>query len=207
MKTPVIFLSSLLFACGSSSDSAPSVSGAGAEPEPLTMETADGGLKLTQQTGDKSPSGGPRFVMPEGWTEQPPENAMRKKQYSLAGPEGSEPALAVVAHWPHGIGDLESNLDRWVGQVGSKKRASELGAEERWVVETDKYMITHVHVEGAIKPMDGMGSDIAATDSGAILAAFIQPSDESGPWTIKVTGPSKTVAAHKDRYLAFVNGL
>jgi hypothetical protein len=151
--------------------------------------------------------GGPRFVTPEGWTEQPPENRMRAKQYSLPGPEGSQPALAVVAHWPGGIGDPEMNLDRWVRQVGREGPAAELGADERWITESDTYFVTHVHIEGVIKPMEGMAKDIASTDAGAILAAFIEPSGSADHWTIKVTGPSKTVAAHKDRYIEFVNGL
>lgn len=237
MKTLTLLLSLPLFACGGASD--PAATGETREAPPISMETADGGLRLVQKTGDgagavthtakpgsvlagalagapdgapagalaEAMDGGPRFVTPEGWTEQAPDNRMRAKQYSLPGPEGSEPALAVVAYWPGGIGSPEMNLDRWVRQVGREGPAAALGADERWITETDAYLVTHVHVEGVIKPMEGMAKDIASTDAGAILAAFIEPVDSADNWTIKVTGPSKTVAAHKDRYIEFVNGL
>ena len=189
MKTAILLFSSLLFACGSSADSTPaSTKGAPTAPE-------------------ASAPRGPRFATPEGWIEEAPENRMRAKQYSLPGAEGSEPALAVVAYWPGGIGGVEVNLDRWVSQVGSDRSAAELSGEERWVTETNGYLATHVHVEGQIKPMEGMGKDIVSTEAGAILAAYIEPDGTNDVWTVKVTGPSATVQAHKERYAAFVAGL
>ncbi len=149
----------------------------------------------------------PNFVTPEGWVEEAPANSMRKKQYSLPSEGGAQPALAVVAHWPNGVGTIEDNLNRWVSQVNSSAQASELSAEQRWTTEPDGYLVTHVHVEGQIKPAEGMAPDIATTEAGAILAAYVETVASPAVWTIKITGDAKTVQAHKERYLAFVAGM
>ena len=230
MKLPLFLLLNVLVACGSSESEPSSPSGAAGTEAPVaapkTAGGPHGGLTITQLTGPDAgrplasalgstleghasagSATGPTFVTPEGWTEQNPENSMSHKQYQLPGAEGTKPALAVVAYWPAGMEDLEMNLNRWVGQVGSKQRAADLGPTERWVTESDDFVATHVHLLGAIKPMEGMAKTIEATDAGAILAAYIKPKKSPGVWTIKVTGNSKTVEAHKARYSAFVGGL
>lgn len=167
------------------------------------------------QSGDSKPESGPqesgpRWTTPDGWVEETVTQTMRAKQFSLPGVDGSEDALCVIAHWPGGIGPIENNLDRWVSQVsppGSTLKARDLTAEQRWVLEPKGYVVTNVHVEGAIQPMEGMASDIAPTDAGAILAGFIEVDGSAEVWTVKVTGPASTVKAHKDRYVQFVSGI
>ena len=55
--------------------------------------------------------------------------------------------------------------------------------------------------------MPGMGSDIAATEAGAILAGFVEANGSPEVWTVKITGPASTVQSHRDRYLKFVSGI
>lgn len=224
MKTPLLLLSVLLVACGSSEQEV-SLSGAGGASAPggatLPAGSSHGGLRMTQKTGPDAgkelvpPHGdtlapddeGLRFVTPEGWIESAPEGGMRHRQYSLPGEEGAGPALAVVARWQNDMGGADANVDMWVQQAGSDKSASELTAEQRWNSDTDRFLVTHVHVKGSIKPIEGMAKTIVGTDAGAILAAFVEPVAGTGVWTIKITGPAATVEAHKERYKAFVAGL
>ncbi|QDV07150.1 hypothetical protein Poly30_26690 [Planctomycetes bacterium Poly30] len=185
MKSVLLLLSFALFACGPKTEAV----------DPAPAETA---------------AAGPRWVAPEGWTEQEVQQPMRFKQFELAGATEEQNALCVIAHWPQGIGGIEVNLDRWVGQVsapGSTLKARDLTADQRWVSEPDGYLVTSVHVEGTIQPMPGMGSDIATHESGAILAGFIEVENSPEVWTVKITGPSKTIADHKDRYLQFISGI
>lgn len=195
MKTALLTLSLVLAACGSAESTG--------SDAPKTDPSAPASKTVAATEG-------PRWITPDGWNEEEVTKAMRYKQYSLPGVDGEEDALCVVASWPGGVGPMEINLDRWVGQVSgpdSTLKARDLTEDQRWTMELDGYHLTNVHVEGTIKPMEGMASDVAVTDAGAILASFIEVVGSPATWTVKVTGPSKTVASHKDRFLQFISGI
>ncbi|MGK0484310.1 MAG: hypothetical protein ACJAQ3_004300 [Planctomycetota bacterium] len=227
MKSLLLPISLALFACGGP-DSASSAAGGDSAPAAGANSTVEGhsvpggsasGLTVTQTTGPdagkvvaggEAATGGPQWVTPEGWVEVQPESNMRFKQYSIPAEGDVKAPLVVVAHWPGGIGPVETNLDRWASQVGGPNadlKARDLSDEQRWVTEPTGYLVTHIHVEGTIKPMEGMGSDIVETDAGAILAAFIEVENSAEVWTVKITGAAKIIAANKDKYVKFIAGI
>lgn len=151
----------------------------------------------------------PRFLPQPGWTSEAPSNGMRLMQFSLPGDaEGkADDALLVVSSWPGGIGPLEGNISRWVQQVSGSSPDGNLTAEQRWTEDIRDFAVTTVHLEGGIKPVDGMDPSTPTLDKGAMLASFIEKPGEAPVWTVKAIGPQSTINKHKAAFRAFIAGL
>ena len=181
-------------ACGTAEEATPEPGGG------APTESAPG--SATDETSD----GLPRFVGQEGWVSETPGN-MRMLQFRLAAAEGEDDIEVAIASWPTGVGGLEANLDRWVGQVGLTGSAANLSSEQRWTEDVRGFTVTTVYLKGKVATMQDADGHAAASPDGSLIAAYIEILGKPQVWTVKVTGGSASVEKHKASVLAFLQGL
>ena len=122
---------------------------------------------------------------------------MRIAQATIPG-AGGEGALAVFYFGPGGGGDLESNLQRWIGQVGVA--AGTQPARERF--ESNGLAVTWIDVKGALLAST-MGTGPSTEQPGSRLFGAVVEGP-GGPWFFKATGPEKTMEAARADFLAML---
>ena len=130
---------------------------------------------------------------------------MRAAQFALEGAGG--PAELVVYYFGSGgAGGAQANLQRWYGQFEQpdQRASADVAKTENFVVAEMK--ITLIDLEGTY---------VAAVRPGAaernnqpnyrMLAAIVE--SPTGPYYFKMVGPSKTVAEHRDGFVAALKGI
>jgi len=182
--------------CGTAGETAPDASTEGPQSPPSAVNSPD-----------ELPEGLPRFVAQEGWIAEAPKSTFRSVQYRLPGEADAGDAEIYVSPFPNGVGSLESNLDRWVGQVGLTTPAALLPAEQRWTEEVRSFQVTTIYVKGQMAAMQGMSPDTPTVEDAALIASFVERVGAPSVWTIKAQGPAATIALHEDAIKAFIRGL
>lgn len=155
------------------------------------------------RSGEPAAAGTPLTVkgltveLPAGWKVVPPASQMRLAQAVIEGPGG--PAELAVFHFGAGQGgDIEANVQRWIGQI-----APRAGTEpQRKVFEANGLRITWLDVEGTLQAGQmGMGPATAQPDS-RLLGAVIE--GPGGPWFFKATGPDMTLGPQRLAFLGML---
>lgn len=129
--------------------------------------------------------------LPAGWKLVPPSSSMRAAQAVIEGPGGA--AELAVYHFGAGQGgDVEANVQRWIGQIVPRSGTS---AQRETFDAEDGLRVTWVDAEGTLQggPM-GMGPTTPQPDS-RLLGAVVE--GEGGPWFFKATGPDLTLATQR----------
>jgi hypothetical protein len=127
-----------------------------------------------------------------------PTKTMRKAEYSVPGVDGASQADIIVFQFPGG-GSVEDNINRWRGQVqDADGKPAEPKVES---FEADGMKITVAELAGAYR---GMGATAAAPDS-ILIASMIET--PGSPVFVQLAGPSKTVAANREAFLAMLRGI
>lgn len=142
--------------------------------------------------------------LPEGWTKSTPSSNMRLGQASLARVAGdnADGELALF-FFPGTGGSTMANLERWKGQM--KGPNGEPGAS---VAKTDTMklengiLVITIDITGSLLPST-MGTGPATEQANYRMLASVLETP-AGNYFVKVTGPKATVAAHIDKYRAFV---
>ncbi|HMB54327.1 MAG TPA: hypothetical protein VKU40_13495, partial [Thermoanaerobaculia bacterium] len=132
-----------------------------------------------------------------GWQPRPPSNQMRMAEASIPGDAG--PAdVTVFFFGPGGGGGVDANIQRWIGQM-----EVDAGTEpRRESFSSGDYQVTWVDVEGTLQPsMMGTGPDTPQPGS-RLLGAVVEGA--GGPWFFKATGPSATLDAAREDFLAML---
>ncbi|MGH6754281.1 MAG: hypothetical protein ACRERC_19255 [Candidatus Binatia bacterium] len=139
------------------------------------------------------------LVLPAGWQQVPPSSGMRAAQAVIPGPGG--PAELALFHFGVGQGgDVEANLQRWLGQIEMAPGA----APKREAFESNGLRVTWIDASGTLKPGQmGMGPREAQPGS-RLLGAVIEGA--GGPWFIKVTGANATLEPQRDAFVAMLRG-
>jgi hypothetical protein len=147
-----------------------------------------------------------KFTAPPEWKPQTPSGAMRKAQYALPAAEGdTEDAELVVFYFGPGEGgNVTDNLVRWRGQVTAADGSplpADASTEERF--DADKLKVVLLDVSGRYAPGALPGRpDPGPRDGYRMLAAVIET--PGGPWFVKVTGPARTMAQHREAVRKFL---
>lgn len=144
-----------------------------------------------------------RFEAPEDWVSQPPSNEMRRYQYQLPGPgEGGGGELIVYSF--SGGGPVAMNIDRWRKQFtqpdGSEVPPDQV-KQERFKVGEFQTTLMEVSGQYTNSMMPGMGAQAPQPDH-RMIGAIIET--DAGPWFVKATGPSESLAAQREKILAFI---
>jgi hypothetical protein len=153
--------------------------------ESVNMEAGNGSL------APAPPSASPKWIVPSDWKEQP-LSEMRLASFKAEGPNG-EAADISVSSFPGDAGGLESNVNRWRGQVQQAVLDGDSLAKtlERRTVDGVPAAFVDVQTpEGAPKP-------------DRIVGAVLRTADRT--WFIKMTGPPALVQAQVDKFTEFVN--
>lgn len=133
---------------------------------------------------------GLRVELPAGWKAVPPSSSMRAAQVMIEGPGG--PAELAVFHFGAGQGgDVETNIQRWIGQIAPQAGT----APRREVFESNGLRITWVDAEGTLQG-GAMGMGPATPQPGSRLMGAVVEGD-GGPWFFKATGPDATLAPQR----------
>jgi hypothetical protein len=137
------------------------------------------------------------FVFPPGWQQVPTSSSMRLAQAAIPGPDGG--AEIGVFHFGAGQGgDVEANLQRWVGQVDPDAGS----APRRQTFESNGLRVTWVDVHGTLKPGQMGTGPATAQPSSRLLGAVIE--GDGGPWFFKATGPDAVLAAQRDAFVGML---
>jgi hypothetical protein len=130
------------------------------------------------------------WTKPDSWTEKP-LSEMRLGSFEVAGTNGESADISVTA-FPGDAGGLESNVNRWRGQVHLP------------TLEGDQ--LTQSCQEEAVDGVPTMIVDLqspAGTEKpSAILGAVMRTADRT--WFVKMTGSPDLLKGQKDKFLQFV---
>jgi hypothetical protein len=136
------------------------------------------------------------YEVPQSWTSRAPASSMRAAQYSLPPVKegGDAPELAVFFFGAGQGGDVQANIERWIGQMQqSNGKTSDENAKKETRTVGD-FKVTTVRVNGTYAAgssmMPGSGSAEDKPDY-RMWAAVIE--GEGGPWFFKATGPQKAM--------------
>ena len=137
------------------------------------------------------------FTRPSGWKQVEPSSPMRKAQLQVPGKDGGKPADVTFFFFGTGQGgDVQANVQRWLGQVN--------GGADTQKVEPQEFngvKVTLVSTEGTLKasPMGGVPED---APNSALLGAILE--HEDGAVFIKMTGPAELVKGNREQFVSLV---
>ncbi|MCB1058867.1 MAG: hypothetical protein KDB65_01425 [Calditrichaeota bacterium] len=142
--------------------------------------------------------------LPEGWTKSTPSSSMRLGQIAMA-KAGGDPADAEMAifHFPGTGGSSMANLERWEGQMQGPNGEPGASVSKIDSMKLDNgIMVITVDITGTMLPSTmGTGPATEQKDYRMVASVLETP---AGNYFLKVTGPKNTVAAHYDKYRAFL---
>jgi hypothetical protein len=141
--------------------------------------------------------GGFTFQRPADWQWVPVTSPMRKAQLKIPASDPSMAAELTFFFFGQGQGgDVQSNAQRWLRQFKSKE-----GAEKTEPLDVPGAKVLLVSTEGTYA--SGMpGQPTKSLDDYALLGAIIESPD--GPVFAKMTGPSATVKASRQKFIDFI---
>jgi hypothetical protein len=128
--------------------------------------------------------------VPTAWEKQQPKNQFRMLQYRVPKAEGDPADAEFYVSKLSGGGSVEDNLKRWANQFADAK-VGETGKAER-----DGLKIYTTEIAGTYldRPFPASPKVTERKDY-KLLGAIVETSD--GTLYIRVTGPAKTIDAHK----------
>lgn len=147
----------------------PSVQGMGGNPNGPS-EPADDEASLT-------------WTAPPRWKSAPNPSSMRLATYVIprAAGDAADGDLSIT----RAGGDIDANVDRWLGQFDESARAS----AKRTKKDVHGLKVTVVEIYGTYS--GGMGPNAGPQPSWGLLGAIVEA--EGLPYFFKITGPAKTV--------------
>jgi hypothetical protein len=159
---------------------------------------AQGKAALGTGTGSVA---GVKWTVPKRWTSQP-ERPMRIATYGIPAAEGdAEGGECAVSFFGSGQGgNVDANIERWVGQFENASAPSK-GSKE-----VNGMKVTTVGISGAYLAPSGPMMQSAGTKANFRLLGAIADAPE-GMVFFKFTGPAKTVAAAEGEFDAMVGSL
>lgn len=185
----------------------PASPGASASPDAIAPLAAHGApaaapAPASETAGDGATVTTPTLVfdLPAGWTQQTATSAMRAAQVSVPGEAGAG-ELVLFYFGPGQGGGVESNFDRWRGQMQVDGQAS----PERGELAANGFRISWIEVKGTLLPST-MGSGPSSPQPGSrLLGAVVE--GEGGPWFFKLTGPEATIASGREAFFALLRSV
>lgn len=153
-------------------------------------------------------AGGLSWNAPALFIAQTPKSSMRAAQYRVDG-QGHADATLAVFHFGAGQGgDVQSNIDRWVGQFQPRGAAGKKAKPKIKRQDVSGMPVTTVDVAGdysetAMNPHAASGAQ-TQTDQ-RLLGAIVEGSQ--GPVFFKLVGPEKTVNLAETAFAALINSI
>ncbi|MGQ0735406.1 MAG: hypothetical protein ACT4QD_17355 [Acidobacteriota bacterium] len=150
-----------------------------------------GWMLLATTAGAQSPT--LRFDAPKEWASGP-STAMRAAQYSLPRAAGdTEDAELILYYFGGSGGSVESNLERWLGQIEQPDGRSSKAVAKTSTLTANGLKITVLDVSGRYVAEVAPGAPARHNKAGFRLKAAVVETAK-GPYFVKLTGPAKTIA-------------
>ena len=154
------------------------------ENNQVSLQTGSGNLAPAPPSNPASRS------KPDGWTEKA-LSEMRLGSFQVAGMNDETADISVTA-FPGDAGGVESNVNRWRGQVHQPTLEGDQLAQS-WQEET---------VDGVPTIIVDVQTPDGTEKASAILGAVMRTADRT--WFVKMTGPPGLLKTQKDNFLRFV---
>jgi hypothetical protein len=153
--------------------------------ETVALETNTGSL------APAPPSALPKWTVPADWKGEP-LSEMRLASFKVEGQSGESADISVTS-FPGDVGGLESNINRWRGQVHQNALDPDSLAKtlERETVDGIPVVLVDLQTpEGAEKP-------------DRIIGAILRTTDRT--WFVKMTGPPALLQEQAGKFKQFVD--
>lgn len=144
------------------------------------------------------------FTAPAGWKSVPSSSSMRVAQFALPRAVGdAQDAELVVYYFGGSGGTVEANMQRWIGQMQQPDGSPSSTLAKRSTRTVNGLVATIVDVSGTYVAEMTPGAKERYNNPNYRLRAVVIETPK-GPYFIKLTGPSKTVAAHEQMFEKFL---
>ena len=183
-RSRLLSLALLAFSLAACNNESVSVYRIPKENNQVSLQTGSGNL------APPPPANPASWSKPDGWTEKP-LSEMRLGSFEVPGTNGESADVSVTA-FPGDAGGLESNVNRWRGQV-------HLPALEGDQLTQSCQEET---VDGVPTMIVDLQTPAGAEKASAILGAVLRTSDRT--WFVKMTGPPDLLKGQKDNFLELV---
>lgn len=169
-------------------------------PSAMAPHGGGTGERALSAEGPQIATGSIVFDLPADWRREQPSSGMRLAQAVVPGAAG--PGELAVFHFGAGQGgSVESNFERWLGQVEQSKGVG----PERGDFAANGFKVSWIEAKGTLLP-SGMGSGPTTPQPGfRLLGAVVE--GEGGPWFFKLTGPDATLAAGRAAFLGMLHAV
>jgi hypothetical protein len=138
------------------------------------------------------------FEAPSGWNRREPSSGFVLAEFYLPKAEAADRDGRLTVSTAGG--DIEANIERWRSQFGEKPEK-----ESRRTTQADGLEISLVDFSGEFNDQRGPFAPPTKQPGSRMLAAII--SVEGELFFVKAVGPERTVAAHEDKFMAFVDSV
>ena len=147
------------------------------------------------------------FSAPAGWKATGPSSPMRVAQFVLPRAAGDAADADLVVYYFGGSGGtVEANIERWLGQMRQPDGKPSSAVAKRDTRTINGLKVTLVDVGGTyVAEMTPGSAQRHNSPDFRLRAAVIET--PNGPYFIKLTGPSRTVAANEKTFEQFLNSV
>jgi hypothetical protein len=147
------------------------------------------------------------FSAPAGWKPVATSSSMRVAQFALPRAAGDTADADLVVYYFGGSGGtVAANIDRWLGQMQQPDGTPSAAAARRDTRTINGLTVTLVDVSGTyVAEMTPGAAARHHSPNFRLRAAVIETAN--GPYFVKLTGPSRTIAAAERSFEQFLASL
>jgi hypothetical protein len=165
-----------------------------------TALLALGGLQAT-------PPAGLTFAAPAAWHARPAASAMRVVEFVVPKAAGDpEDAEVIVYFFGVTLGSVDSNVDRWIGQMQQPDGSASKDKARREAQTFNGLKVTMVDLAGTYVAEVRPGATERYNKPNFRLRAAVIETPR-GAYYIKMTGPAKTMAAADADFKTFLGSV
>jgi hypothetical protein len=147
------------------------------------------------------------FITPDGWTSTPPASSMRVAEFTLPRAAGdSEDAQLIVYYFGGSGGSVDANIQRWIGQMEQADGKPSSAVAKKESRKVNGLTVSLVDVTGTYTAEMAPGSTAHNNKPHFRMRAGVVDTPR-GPYFIKLTGPSQTIAKWDAAFNQFVGSL
>ena len=200
MRYASILAAVLFLAACSSGDKSDKAGDTGDQHGSKASTTAEVDLSGTPVT-----LAGLKFIPPTSWNDLGP-SGMRKGDYAFGPVAGDSDSATVTIFYfgPNMGGSIESNIDRWIGQISPAEDGSEPARES---MEVDGMPVHIVRTAGSYSASMGgpmSGNSVEKPDYKLVGVVVEAP---EGNVFFKLTGPEASADAMDDLFMAAIRNI
>lgn len=155
-------------------------------PEPIPFTVADGRLEMKA---------------PGDWKKVDPAVNLIEAEFSIEPVEGETKACRLTVMGAGG--SIDANIDRWLGQVQQPDRGSTRDKASITEKDLGDYKIHILDVSGTYIDQRGPQAPKVELKEHRLLAVIVE-TGSVGNYFVKLYGPEKTIAKHKDAFVKMV---